>query len=642
MSPLALVPNGALVARPDRIGSTLASKLSLRVRKRRIKLTRPKLPVITALALALLILAAVLPQPSLAGWSPTGSLNIARAKHTATLLPNGKVLVVGGYTLDSAELYDQDALGFSVTSPMGTARAGHTSTLLPNGKVLVVGGYNGSYLNSAQLYDPAYGTWSPAGTMNTPRAGHTATLLPNGKVLVAGGRSSFDSPPLPSAQIFDPVSASWYTTPPMGTARTAHTATLLPNGKVLVAGGRGNSDYPITAAELYNPGSGWSPTVSMHLPREDHTATLLPNGKVLVVGTDSGERYELYDPATLAWGYNTGYSMDRVRHTATLLPNGLVMLTGGYHPGFEIYLYFNELYDPASSKSRLSEDMSNERAEHTATLLSNGKVLVAGGTNLTGYLTSAELYTSYYAVKVKLPRLLAFYPFDFGAWDVSGNARHATVTGAPQPVPGYLDQGQAYSFNGVTDYLTVPLDINTNQYPKLTMGCWAKTASLLPWWQHQPILTHDNDEFDRAIAIDWRAKGFDLSGNPNAVGWSAFGGLEGKVLGAVPAILDQWTFLAVVYDQDAGTVKFQVDDMVFTKTGAKLGLGRDKLLIGFRPGTSSFPFDAFFAGAVDNVFIFGDALTDEQLAYIRSGGATAIMTAVPQIAQGILYLLLMD
>jgi hypothetical protein len=82
--------------------------------------------------------------------------------------------------------------------------------------------------------------------------------------------------------------------------------------------------------------------------------------------------------------------------------------------------------------------------------------------------------------------------------------------------------------------------------------------------------------------------------------------------------------------------------MVFTKTGATLGLGRDKLLIGFRPGTSSFPIDTFFAGAIDNVFIFGDALTDEQLAFIRSGGAQAIMTAVPRIDPSIFLLLLND
>jgi hypothetical protein len=656
MSLTALIPNGVMAAWAARVSSWLATASPLsRLQKQRISLTCLKTPVILALALVFLTLATILPQTSLAAWSPTGPLNVARELHTATLLPNGQVLVAGGWSnilssyLTSAELYDQAFLGFTGTSPMFTARAAHTATLLPNGKVLVVAGQED--VTSAELYDPP--SWSPAGAMNISRWAHTATLLPNGKVLVAGGISVNLGPGLASAQIFDPVSGSWYTTPPMGTGRLSHTATLLPNGKVLVAGGDVGYTTSTNRAELYDPLSGWSPTASLGTGRWGHTATLLLNGKVLVVGGTKEENLslvslasaEIYDPAANggvgAWTATNPMGTPRSLHTATLLLDGKVLVTGGYNGG---YLSSAELYDPASGTWSPAGLMSSKRGNHTATRLSNGKVLVAGGSDSNIDITdSAELYEQTNKVlKIKLPRLLAFYPFDFGPMDVSGNGRHAQMTGNPLLVPGFLDQGQAYSFNGATDYLTAPLDINPNQYPKLTMGCWAKTASLLPWWQHQPVLTHDNDGFDRAIAIDWRANGFDLDGNPNAVGWSAFGGAEGQVLGGEPAILDQWTFLAVVYDQTAGTVKFQVDDMMFTKTGATLGLGRDKLLIGFRPGTSSFPIDTYFAGAIDNVFIFGDALSDEQLAYIRSGGTQAIMTAARKANPGILFLLLED
>src|SRR5947208_364637 len=125
-------------------------------------------------------------------WTYTGSLNTVRRSHTATLLPNGMVLVAGGFApsgvLASAELYDPVSGTWTATGSLGTARYLHTATLLPNGKVLVAGGGGSSgTLASAELYDPASGTWTPTGSLHTARREHTATLLPNGMVLVAGG-----------------------------------------------------------------------------------------------------------------------------------------------------------------------------------------------------------------------------------------------------------------------------------------------------------------------------------------------------------------------------------------------------------------------------------------------------------------------
>jgi hypothetical protein len=133
-------------------------------------------------------------------------MNTARERHTATLLPDGRVVVAGGYSLSggylaSAEAYDPSTGAWSPTGSLNAARSEHTATLLPNGYVLVVGGYNGDYLASAELYDPVSGAWSTTGDLNTGRSEHTATLLPDGRLLVAGGWDGINT--LASAEVYD-------------------------------------------------------------------------------------------------------------------------------------------------------------------------------------------------------------------------------------------------------------------------------------------------------------------------------------------------------------------------------------------------------------------------------------------------------
>jgi hypothetical protein len=352
-------------------------------------------------ALPLLFLGAglVLVQPCAGGsgvFNDTGNLGTARLYHTATLLPNGKVLAAGGAGgsgLTSAELYDPASGTWTATGRLATARSHHTATLLLNGTVLVAGGDAVGGLASAELYDPASGTWMTTGSLATARYHHTATLLPNGKVLVVGG---FSTSYLASAELYDPVSGTWTATGSLGAAREYHTATLLPNGTVLVVGGRNSN--PLTSAELYDPASGtWTATGSLGTARQYHAATLLPNGDALVVGGTNNSSYlasaELYDPVSGTWTATGSLGTARQYHTATSLPNGKVLVVGGGNSTGDP-LASAELYDPASGIWTATGSLGTAREYHTETLLPNGKALVAGGGNNNGALASAELYDS--------------------------------------------------------------------------------------------------------------------------------------------------------------------------------------------------------------------------------------------------------
>ena len=315
----------------------------------------------------------------------TGSMSVGRCCHTATLLPNGKVLVAGGFQQEgdlqaSAELYDPAAGKFVPTGSMTIARVGHSALLLKNGKVLLVGGFgDNGQLASAEIYDPATGKFTPTGSMSSRRGGFTATLLKDGKVLIAGGN---DGTWLASAEVYDPGTGKFTSTGSMSTVRAAHAAALLGNGKVLVTGGDTGRSTVLASAEIYDPATGrFSTAGNMAVVRHKHAATSLADGSVLVVGGSDARdwtgRYksiEVYDASAgkfVAKG-NMSVARFKLADATALLPDGRLLIAGGAEQV--------EVYDPAKGTFSTAEgQMDAWRMYQTATTLPDGSVLIVGG-----------------------------------------------------------------------------------------------------------------------------------------------------------------------------------------------------------------------------------------------------------------------
>jgi len=365
--------------------------------------------------------AALVLAQSVGAFATTGNMTTPRALHTATLLTSGKVLITGGRTANldasataSTELYDPSTGRFAATGAMLTPRVSHTATLLPDGKVLIAGGstpaanpYGIGRLASAELYDPSTGTFTPTGSMITTHVCHSATLLGNGKVLIAG--DSQDTVGYSAiAELYDPSTGTFAAT---GT----HTpsvdplcpqAALLPDGRVLIVLG---SD----SAGVYGRGDGtFSATGRPSLyGLNGFAATVLLNGKVLAVGSSEiGPSYkaQLYDQASGVFTDTGDMTASRLFYTATLLPDGTVLIAGS-----TLTDATGELYDPASGRFRFIGNMTGEgRFFSTATLLADSSALIAGGLfNCLdcGATSAAELYR---------PQVLAPAPVLFS---VSGN-----------------------------------------------------------------------------------------------------------------------------------------------------------------------------------------------------------------------------
>lgn len=324
-----------------------------------------------------------------------GSMSVPRFSQTATMLPNGKVLIAGGLGPGSAvegtaEIYDPAVRKFTPVEPLTSARGyGSMATLLPDGKILIAGGSCGSgcIRSSAELFDAINQKFSPTGAMSVPRAAGAMVRLRTGDVLIIGGDTSPDAPPLASAELYHAATGKFSSTGRMASPRDYFAAVALKDGRVLVMGGSSTGQHASgmkeeSSAEIYDPSTGrFTLTGSMTVARNKLGAALLANGRVLVIGGQNGGAFgaslattEIYDPAT--GKFTAGPTMKSRRYKLPMgvvaLPDGQILVSGGADQP--------EIYDPTSNSFIVVADAKLDGFYYsTATLLGNGDVLLAGG-----------------------------------------------------------------------------------------------------------------------------------------------------------------------------------------------------------------------------------------------------------------------
>lgn len=239
--------------------------------------------------------------PSNGTWVAAGRLNLPRTEGNLILLQDGRALATGGGiegspgwgSTASVELFDPTTGVWTIGPPMSVPRARHTATILPGGDVLVTGGATtffgeiGSVTASAEIYSPRSNSWRAAAPMSIPRYVHQAALLADGRVLVAGGWSATSNSDVSkaTAEIYDPVANRWAATGSLATARAEFVMVPLLDGRLLAVAGI-DASYRLTgSAETYDQVTGtWQATEKVSVARMWPAAAVLSDGRVLLAG----------------------------------------------------------------------------------------------------------------------------------------------------------------------------------------------------------------------------------------------------------------------------------------------------------------------------------------------------------------------
>jgi hypothetical protein len=231
-------------------------------------------------------------------WTPSAPMLTPRRNHAVVVLRDGRVLVIGGVTDDggkvvtaSSELYDPATGTWSAAGDLRTPRYLPTATLLPDGRVLVAGGFlsgqNHTPTRAAEVFDPSTGRWKSTDPMRQARASHAASLLPGGDVLVAGGVTSTAGAVTATAEAWSAKTGRWHDVAVMPVGRRTADAVVLGDGTVLIAGGVGQAGELLAAVDVYDPASdAWQAVPPLSSPRAPDLV-VLGDGRVLAIASQS-------------------------------------------------------------------------------------------------------------------------------------------------------------------------------------------------------------------------------------------------------------------------------------------------------------------------------------------------------------------
>jgi uncharacterized protein YjdB len=326
-------------------------------------------------------------------WVSTGSMAFARRDLTMNVLPDGRVLVVGGAA--DSEIFDPLTGVFSIGPATVEGRSsGYSVTALPNGSLLFLGG--NSSKRTSEIYNPTSATFSAHTPTEVDRVYHAATVLSDGRVLFAGGQS--EGPQTHAlASIYDPSTGGITATDSLTDDRSNPGSILLPDGRVLIFGGNQTttpgSGVLLTTAEYYDPATGQFSAGPAMSGSPQH-AIYLDNGTALAWDNwfESSET-EIYDPSSGMFSSGPPLTQRHGSGTGTKLPDGSVLITGGSVATGPIVTAGVDLYDPVSATFSSIAPMLSTRQQHAAELLQDGRVLVIGGFGGAANLRTAELLT---------------------------------------------------------------------------------------------------------------------------------------------------------------------------------------------------------------------------------------------------------